>query len=138
MQLFPRLDADQRLDLVQVQLRERLEVLHLTAQVAVVLAVDPGQAPQDVLRREIEPGFALDARQRRVVLVESDLLRGRRVGFSPALFQVAEDLDGLVGRGGPDDAELRERDREQDELRAEVKLARRGRWSSLDICLEGG
>lgn len=96
VQLLARFDANQRLDLIQVELDQGLEVLHLRAEVPVILAVDAGQAAQDVLRCEIETGFAFDARERRLVLLESDFLRRRRVGFGALVLQVAEDLDRLV------------------------------------------
>jgi hypothetical protein len=136
VQLLARFDANQRLDLVQAELDERLEVLNLGTQVPIVLAVDAGQTPQNVLRREVEPGFAFDASQRRrLVLVESDLLRRRRIGFRALFLQVAKDLDRLIGRRGPDDAEFRERNGQEDELGAEVEIGRRSRRFGLDIGL---
>lgn len=117
MELESWLHTDELLHVVQLHLRERLHILDLTPEVAIVLAIDPREGPQNLLRRQIKRRLSLRKARRRslrcdapVALFQPDEDRLGRVGFVPVDLEVSEDLDGLIGRGGPDEAEFGEGD----------------------------
>ena len=153
VQLLARLDPDQVLHLAQPELAQRLDALDLVHDVPVVLGRYTRYRAQHFLRSEVDSRRASDATTEAArrsgtgrdastagqrVLFDADEQRLVRVGLVAVFLQVAEDLYRLVRRRRPDDAQARERDRQQDEFGTQVRLGRRlacARCSQLGVCL---
>ena len=123
MQLVAELGPDEVADAVLVERAERLDVLDPIRDVAVVLAADSGQGAEEVLRalvgrRVAGAGPVLE----RVVLVQPDNGRLVDVGLLELGLEVEEDGGRRLRRAGPDDAETREGEGQEDELGGQVDV----------------
>lgn len=123
VQLPPRLHPNQLLHLTQLQRTEPLHILHLPHHIPIILRRNPRQAPQNLLRRGAEPRLSRSLGGNSTALLVRSYKQGFiGVGFRAVLFELADDVDGLVGGGGPDDAKAGEGDGEEDEFGADVGL----------------
>lgn len=121
------LRADELLHALEWQFAQRLDVLNLAHHVAVVGRRDAREVAQELLRRERKAGLARALGRRRLVDADGGGLLDVRL--LAAFLELAEDVNCLIRRGGPDDAQPREGDGEQNELGAQVDL--RGRRVGL-------
>lgn len=105
-----RLDTQDLLHLLHLQLTELAHAPHPTHHMLHVLRRYPGKGPQQLLGRSVH------ARPRLSVLLRADQHGFRRIRLRGLRLEVIEYLCCCVGRGRPDDADARERQREEDQL----------------------
>lgn len=151
VQLLPFLRPHHALQLPQPHPAQPLQAPTPPHQVPKVLRRHPRQAPQHLLADRAESRLpSSPCRPSSTFRVEPAIGRVRAdedgalgVGLGPVELELAEEVDGLVGRGGPQDAQLGEGEGEEDELGAQVGVGVGGRAVGgvgpvLDVVLSGG